>query len=121
MDSMSMITTAAVLFGIAAAGGVLMALIRFGGADRPPSSITMLHGILAAGGLTLLLYAGLVSGISATAWAATGILIVVALVGTAINLMYHSKMRPLPKPAVLVHGAVAAVGLGVLIVAILHP
>ena len=96
-----------------------MALIRFGGADRPPSSLAMLHGVLAAAALTLLIYAAVASGIPQLAVIATGILIVVALVGTAINLMYHSRMLPLPKPAVLVHGLVAVVGFALLLVAII--
>ena len=95
MDAMSMMRTAAALLGIAALGGLLMAVIRFRGADRPPSWIAMLHGLLAAAALTLLIYAALTVGIPALAQLATGILVVVAIVGVWLNLQYHSEMRAL--------------------------
>ncbi len=71
MDTTTMMKTATILLALTAAGGLLMAIIRFGGADRPPSWIAMLHGLLAGAGLTLLLYAGLTSGIPGLAWAGT--------------------------------------------------
>lgn len=118
--SMSMLRAAVLLLAVTAAGGALMAMIRFGGADRPPSALTMLHGVLAAGALALILYAAVAFGIPALAVAGTAILLVAALVGTVINLMFHSKMLPLPKPAVLAHGAGALAGFGLLLAAILR-
>jgi len=101
---------AAVLLGIGALGGLVMAGIRFSGKPRPPSSLAMLHGVLAAAGLTLLIYAALTVGIPQLAQVALGILFLAALGGTAINLLYHSKMLPLPKSWVIGHASVAVVG-----------
>jgi len=109
---------AAVLLGLGAGGGLIMAGIRFSGKPRPPSSIAMLHGVLAAAGLTLLIYAALTVGIPQLAQVALGVLFLAALGGTAINLLYHSKMLPLPKSWVIGHALVAVVGYLLLLVSI---
>ena len=67
----------------------------------------MLHGFLAGAAMTLLLYAWFTVGIPGLAKAAVGIFVVVALVGAWINLNFHSKMLPLPKGVMVVHGVVA--------------
>ena len=119
MDAFSMMKTAAVLLGIAAIGGLVMAIIRFRGADRPPTIFVMAHGLLAAAALTLLLYATATVGLPTLATMATGIFVVVAIVGAALNLMYHAKQLPLPKSPVVVHGLVAAVGYVLLLLAVM--
>jgi hypothetical protein len=121
MDAITMMKTAAVLLAIAALGGLLMAIIRFKGADRPPSSIAMLHGLLAGSALTLLIYAAVTVGIPTLALIATGLLIIVAIVGVSLNLMYHAKMLPLPKQTVVIHGLVAVVAFVLLLAALINP
>jgi hypothetical protein len=120
MNVLTMMITAAVLFALAAIGGLTMAVIRFRGADRPPSALAMAHGLLAAAGLTLLLYAAATAGLPSLATIAVVILIVVALVGIALNLWYHDKLRPLPKSTIVIHGIVAVVGFVLLLLAIYH-
>jgi hypothetical protein len=110
MNALTMMKTAAVLLALAAIGGLTMAVVRFRGADRPPSSIAMAHGLLAAAALTLLIYAAATVGLPSIGAVALIILIVVALVGVALNLMYHDKLRPLPKSTIVVHGVVAVIG-----------
>jgi hypothetical protein len=119
MDALSMMKTAVVLLAIAAVGGMTMAIIRFRGADRPPSWITMLHGFLAGAAMTLLLYAWFTVGLPGLAKAAVGIFIVVALVGAWINLNFHSKLLPLPKGVIVVHGVVAVVAFLMLVMAVM--
>lgn len=119
MDPLTMMKAAVALLGVAALGGLLMAGIRFSGADRPPSALAMLHGVLAAAALTLLIYAAATAGIPQMALLATGVLVVVALVGAAINLLYHAKLLPLPKPAVVVHGLAAVTGFALLLVVVM--
>lgn len=118
MESNLMMQTAAILFGIGAAGGLLMAGIRLKGSPRPPSSITMLHGVLAAAGLTLLIYAAFTLGIPGLAQLATVVLLAAAAVGTWINLRYHSQMLPLPIPTIVIHALVAVAGFGLLLAAL---
>ena len=120
MDAYSMMKTAVVLLAIAAVGGLTMAVIRFRGADRPPSWITMLHGFLAGAAMTLLLYAWCTVGLPGLAKAAVGIFVVVALVGAWINLNFHSKMLPLPKGVIVVHGVVAVVAFLMLVMSLMN-
>ena len=120
MDTFTMMKTAAVLLALAAIGGLTMAVMRFRGADRPPSSIAMAHGLLAAAALTLLIYAAAAAGLPAVGLVALVVLIIVALVGVALNLLYHVKLLPLPKPTIVIHGVVAVIGFVLLLLALHH-
>ena len=121
MDALTMMITATVLLAIAALGGLLMAVLRFKGADRPPSTIAMLHGLLAGSALTLLLYVAAAVGTSKVALFAILVLVVVAIVGVSLNLMYHSKLLPLPKQTVVIHGVAAVVGFVLLLIGLMNP
>lgn len=121
MDALSMMKTAALLLALAALGGLTMAILRFRGADRPPTVFLMGHGVLAAAALTLLIYAAATVGLPPLGMLATGILVVVAAVGAALNLMFHAKMLPIPKTPIVIHGAVAAVGFVLLLMAVMTP
>ena len=104
------IQTAVVLFAISAVGGITMAAIRFSGKPRPPTWLAMLHGFLSAAALTLLIYAAFTVGLPTLALTATGLFVIAAIGGVFMNLNYHWKGLPLPKPLVLVHGAIAVIG-----------
>jgi hypothetical protein len=116
MDAVMMMKTAVVLLIIAALGGLLMLGIRLAGKDRPPTAIAMLHGLLAAAALSLLIYAAVFAGIPPLALAAIGSLVAAALVGTAINLMYHSKQLRLPITPIVIHAGFAIAGVTLLLV-----
>ena len=117
LDVHTMLRTAVVLLALTAAGGLLLAAIRFSGRPQPPTWIAMLHGLLAGGSLTLLLYAGFASGMPGGAWAGLALLVAAALGGLVLNLRYHWNRLELPAWLILVHAAVAAVGLVVLAIA----
>ena len=104
--------TANILLAITALGGLAMAVIRFAGAERPPSWLAMLHGLLAGSALTLLLYAGFTIGIPRVVWAGVGLLVLAALGGVALNLVYHARLLPLPKGIVVFHALLAVAGFG---------
>ena len=112
MDSKLFIQTALALLAVTAAGGLLMAFQRFSGADRPPSWLAMLHGLLAGSGLTLLLFAGFAYGLPRLAWIGTGLLVLAALGGVYLNLKFHDKHVPLPKSIILGHAVIAVIGVG---------
>jgi hypothetical protein len=99
-----------VLLGIAAIGGLVMAVMRFRGAERPPTMILMAHGLLAAAALTLLIYAAATVGLPSLAMAATVIFVVVAIVGAWLTLNDHSKGLAIPKTPIVVHGLAAVLG-----------
>ena len=116
-----MMCTAAVLFALAALGGLTMAVIRFKGADRPPSVLAMGHGLLAGAALTLLIYAAATVGLPPMAIMATAIFVVVAVVGVWLNLAYHAKNLPIPKTPIVVHGVAAVVAFALLLMATMAP
>jgi hypothetical protein len=117
MDVQTMLRTAVVLLAITAVGGLLMAGLRFSGRPHPPSLITMVHGLLAASGLTLILYAAFTAGLPGGAWAGLLLLLVAVLGGLVLNLRYHWERLELPIWLILVHAGVAAAGLVVFAIA----
>jgi len=119
MEPYMSMQAATVLLGAGALGGLVMMGIRLKGEARPPSWLAMVHGVLAAAALTLLIYAALTVGIPMLALYAIGLLVIAAIGGTAINLLYHSKMLPLPIWLIIVHALLAAVGFVLLLVSVL--
>jgi hypothetical protein len=116
MDAQTMLKTAVVLLALTGAGGLLIAGIRFSGRPHPASWLAMLHGLLAASGLTLVLYVAFATGLPGAAWTGLLLLAGAALGGLVLNLGYHWKNIALPIWLVLVHAAVAVAGLLVLAV-----
>ena len=88
MEPAQILLTASVLLAVAAAGGLVMAGIRFVGDRSPPAALAMLHGFLAAAGG-----------------------------GAILNLNYHWKQLPLPKWLVLAHAGAAVLGFVLLVAA----
>lgn len=117
MDAQLMLRTGIVLLALTAAGGLVAATFRLSGRPHPPNFITMLHGLLAAGGLTLVLYVTVVQGLSNGGSLGLAALLVAVLGGLVLNLGFHWKNQPLPIWLVLVHAAVAAGGLVLLALA----
>jgi len=115
MDPLSMLRTSSVLFAITAVGGVVMAVIRFGGKPHPPSWIAMVHGLLEGAGLTLLAYAYFAATVPVFAALALLLFVVAALGGVILNLGYHLKDMPLPIWLVVVHAAVGVVAFVLLV------
>lgn len=118
MESMMMLKVSATLFAIAALGGLTMAVIRLGRGFNPPTWLAMLHGILAAAGLTLLAYAAFVVGVPALAWYALVLFAIAAIGGAVMNLGYHWHNQPIPAGLLMAHAALAVVGFVLLLLAI---
>lgn len=110
MDAQTMLRTAIVLLAVTAVGGLLMAGMRFSGRPHPPSFLAMVHGLLAASGLTLILYAGLTAGMPGGGWGGLVLLLVAVLGGLVLNLRYHWERRELPMGLMLGHAGLAVVG-----------
>ena len=110
MDARTLLQAAVWLFAIAAAGGIVMAGIRFGGQRNPPAWLSMLHGLLAAAGLTLSLYAAIVADAPGLARAGAGLWLVAAAGGAFLNLAFQWKQRLLPASIVVVHALLAVAG-----------
>ncbi|MDQ6620685.1 MAG: hypothetical protein M3Z31_13490 [Pseudomonadota bacterium] len=121
MNPTLLLQTSAWLLAVTAAGGLIMAFIRFGRQGlNPPAWLAMLHGFLAAAGLTLLAFAALTVGIPGIALAGLALLLVAAGGGVLMNLGYQLKDVPLPKWLVGVHAALAVVGFAMVVLAALE-
>lgn len=118
MDAQTMLRSGVVLLLITALGGLAAAAFRFSGRAHPPSVVAMLHGLLAAAGLTLICYVALAQGLPGVAWVGLGALVVAVLGGLVLNLRFHWKTKPLPIWLVVVHALVAIAGLAVLAIAV---
>jgi hypothetical protein len=117
MEPVLMMQTATGLLAVSAAGGLIMAAIRFSGKPHPPISLAMLHGLLSAAALTLLSYAYFTVGLPAMAQLALLLFLAAAAGGAFLNLNFHWKMLPLPKWLVLVHAGIAVCGFLLLVIA----
>lgn len=108
---------AAILFVLAALGGLTMAGIRLSGQPRPPTWLALGHGAIAAAGLISLIYAAATESIPTLAQIALGVFVLAALGGAAIFTLFHLREKPLPIPLVLGHGAIALTGIVLLLIA----
>jgi hypothetical protein len=117
MEPASILITSTVLIALAAAGGLVMAGIRFMGDRPPPASLAMLHGFLAAAPVTLLLYAAVTVGLPGMALVALALFLAAAGGGAILNLNYHWKQLQLPKWLIIVHAIAAVAGFALLLAA----
>jgi FtsH-binding integral membrane protein len=118
MGMFTMVETATLLFVIAAAGGLVMAAIRLRGAPLPPAWLAMLHGFVAAAGLTLLVFAVLTDVVAATAKVALVCFLAAAVAGIAMYLGYRAKQKPLPTSLMFLHAGLAAAGVALMIASV---
>jgi len=96
------------LFAIAALFGAYMVLRIFKGA-MPPWAAVILHGLMAATGLVLLLYA-VATGAQSTPILAAARLLVVAALGGFLLLSFQLRKQVPPKPLAIIHALVAVAG-----------
>ena len=111
-------TLPAILFALAALGGLIMASQRFKGAPHPPMPLAVVHGLAAAAGLVTLLLAVMGGTAPGLAKVALVVFVLAALGGFALFAM-HLQRKALPKPVVVIHALVAVTGFALLLVAIL--
>jgi hypothetical protein len=111
-------TIAAILFAIAALGGVIMALIRFSGRDYPPMALAIIHGLVAAAGLVALIAIVFGSGVPMLGKVAL-VLFIGAAIGGFVLVSYHLKRQPLPISYIVIHGLVAVIAFVLLLCAMM--
>lgn len=105
---------AAILFVLAALGGVTLLALRLRGSN-PPLAVAFVHGPLAATALVTLLVSVVRSGEGGLPLVALCLFGLAAL-GGLLLITLHLKGKLLPIPLVLGHGLIAASGLTVLLV-----
>lgn len=112
-----LLQTATILLAITALGGLLLAAIRFMTKHNPPAWLAMLHGLLAASGLTLLAYAICTLPVPATAKLALALFLLAAAGGAVMSLAYKWRNRLLPAWLVVAHAIAAVTAFALLAVA----
>lgn len=108
-------TLALILFALAATGGLIMAVTRFGGRPQPSMALALVHGLAAAAGLVTLI-AWIAKADTALATTAGLVLMLLAAVAGFLLFGNHLKNKELPIPQLVVHAVVAVVGFLVLLV-----
>jgi hypothetical protein len=109
---------ALVLFGLAAAGGLVLAGIRFSGRPYPPLALALVHGALAASGLVALVVA--VANEQAPGAGKVALVLFVGAAGGGFALFAnHLRKVALPRWLVVVHALVAIAGVLALLSAVL--
>ena len=103
-----------VLFAMAAAGGLVMAILRLRGRSAPPLAIAVVHGALAAAGLVTLILAVAGSGGVGRGAVLALALFLAAATGGFVLLFQHLKGRAISIPLMLVHALAALVAIVVL-------
>lgn len=121
IEPMGMLQSAVVLFTLAALGGLVMAAIRFGGKRNPPAWLAMLHGLLAAAGITLLAYAAWTTEVPSLAGLAIVGFLLAAGGGAVLSLAYKWKQRLLPPWLVIAHALLAVLSYLLLLYAAFGP
>jgi len=116
IEPYTMIRAAAILFGVAAVGGLQMAAMRLTGTLLPPAWLVMSHGLLAGTGLILLTYAAITMDIPLIARFALDFFAIAATAGLIMNLFFHRKSLPFPIPLMVFHALVAATGFTLLLI-----
>ncbi|MDQ3820852.1 MAG: hypothetical protein M3362_24640 [Acidobacteriota bacterium] len=110
-------TTAVVLFAIAALGGIVMALMRLGGRELPPMGLAVVHGLFAAAGLVTLIITLIGHG-----YTIATVIALIGFIGAALGGFYlfslHLKKQALPIPYVVVHGGFAVISFIILLVGV---
>jgi hypothetical protein len=105
-----MLVPALALFALAALLGVYMALRVFRGV-LPPWPAAVLHGLFAATGLALLLYAAFLAGSTQPpAVMIAAVLLVIAALGGFVLVSYHLRKRVPPRALAGVHALIAIAG-----------
>ena len=111
-----MFVYALVCFALAAVGGLMMVALRIRSEANPPLALALGHGALAATGLLLAIYGGVVAGFSAVSGGAVGLLVLAALGGFALIAM-HLRGQTIPLPMVFGHAGLAVLGVVTLLIA----
>lgn len=112
-----MISTALILFALAAIGGIGLTLLHIK-KDDAPLSVAAVHGILGAAGLVVLLWTVLQSGAGSLVWGSV-VLFLLAALGGFVLITKHLRGESLTSTLMFTHGGAAVVAFVLLLVAYL--
>src|SRR6185503_5169462 len=103
----AMLVYSIILFALAAVVGLYIASRVFKGV-LPPAGAAVFHGLFAASGLLLLLYAAFFTGAPASQPVTiAAVLLVVAALGGFLAVSFHMRVKVPPKALAAIHALVA--------------
>lgn len=108
---------AAILFALAALGGVTMLVIRTRG-QNPPTWLALGHGLIALAGVGILGYLHQTASPPSPAGWALVVFLLAAAGGATLFLGFQLRGKLLPIPLILGHGLIAATGFALLLTAL---
>src|SRR5438046_9768713 len=109
-----MLVVAAVLFALAALGGIILATLHLKQNDASVS-LALVHGLAAAVGLVLLII--VVTQMPSTGLAGVALVIfLIAALGGFVLFAMHLMRKPLPRGLIFVHGLAAVVAFIILLI-----
>jgi hypothetical protein len=111
-----MLTIAAVLFAVAALGGISLATLHLRRKGLP-MVLALGHGLLAVSGLVVLIVAVIGGSMGTVVNVSLAVFVIAALGGLAL-FSFHLRRQPLPTPVVFIHGLVAVIAFVLLVVRI---
>jgi hypothetical protein len=111
-------TTALILFAIAAVGGLVLATIRFRGKPYPPLGLALIHGGAAAAALIALVVAVSQATSPPNAVTTALILFLVAAVAGFVLFSNHLRKIALPQGLIVAHALVAVAAFLILLMAV---
>ncbi len=104
-----------ILFALAALGGIVLAIMRFRGRPTLPLGLAVVHGLLAAAGLVVLIWAVFGHGLAAKA---SLVLFIIAAVGGFVLFSFQLRQKAIPIGVMVVHAIVAVVAFVLLLVGV---
>jgi ABC-type transport system involved in cytochrome c biogenesis permease subunit len=107
-----------ILFGIAAVGGLTMAILRLRKPENPlPIGLALAHGALAAAGLVALILAVVGAGTAAPdLLKASLVIFVVAALGGFFLFSFQLRKKPIPVGVMVIHALAAVTAFALLLV-----
>ncbi|MFB9760620.1 hypothetical protein [Ectobacillus funiculus] len=112
-----MLFLSVILFAVAALGGLVLGILGFRQRDLP-MWLSLIHGVVAAGGLITLIL-GVVQGNAGLLPILSLILFLIAALGGFVLFSYHLRQKPHPKGLIVIHALAAAIAFILLLIGIL--
>jgi hypothetical protein len=110
--------TTAVVFALAAVGGLTLGVLRLSGSENPPTWMAVGHGLVAATALLSLVFVAVEYGLPFIGKLALAMFFIAAAGGLFLFVEYQMSNEPLPIPMVVLHGGLAATAFGLLLAAL---
>jgi len=112
-----MLTISAILFAVAALGGLVLGVSGLRRKDLP-MWLSLVHGAVAAAGLITLIL-GIVQGNAGSLLIISLVLFLIAALGGFVLFSYHLRQKPHPKGLIVIHALTAVIAFVFLLVGLM--